>query len=145
MSTPLSLVAHRLETSLSRAARCKEALLARLSRLDKPRDGKDAGKAWEALKRLCAFLLPLVRRRIGLLLALAVLRTALSNRMARMQAGFASLLFFGRSCSHVPLRVGASIQLALACTHRHRLASKDSLQTDISSDKISQLLCQYSA
>ena len=37
------------------------------------------------MQKLVAFLLPLVGRRIVVLLALALLRTAISNRLARVQ------------------------------------------------------------
>ena len=52
----------------------------------KGKGGKGAGLA---TNKLLKFLLPLVGKRILLLLLLAILRTGLSNRLARVQVGVA--------------------------------------------------------
>lgn len=49
------------------------------------RKGSPKGPA--ALKKLVVFLLPLAGKRILVMLALAIARTALSNRLARVQVG----------------------------------------------------------
>ena len=46
-------------------------------------------KAGTALNKLLAFLMPIAGQKILLLLGLAIVRTALSNRLARMQVGCA--------------------------------------------------------
>lgn len=46
---------------------------------------KKNGKSGDSLKKLLNFLLPIAGKRILLLLGLAVVRTAFSNRLARMQ------------------------------------------------------------
>ena len=48
--------------------------------------GKRGPKGPVALQKMISFLLPLVGKRIFIMLVLAVARTALSNRLARMQA-----------------------------------------------------------
>ena len=71
---------------------------------DKPAgDNKGAGKqlkgnSSQALNRLLKYLLPIAGKRIMVLFALAIVRTALSNRLARMQvlsSGLSLLLVVG--------------------------------------------------
>lgn len=53
----------------------------------KAKGGRKGGKkGGQALNRMLNFLLPIAGKRILLLLGLAIMRTALSNRLARMQA-----------------------------------------------------------
>ncbi len=47
---------------------------------------KGGGKGGQALNKMLNFLLPIAGKQILLLLGLAIVRTALSNRLARIQA-----------------------------------------------------------
>ena len=74
--------------SLSRRLDRRRIRLCRLSNetagdLKKPKGKK--GKSGDALNKLLKYLLPIAGKRILLLLGLAIVRTAFSNRLARMQ------------------------------------------------------------
>ena len=74
--------------SLSRTLARRIIWLCRLSNeakgdLKKPKGKK--GKSGDALNKLLKYLLPIAGKRILLLLGLAIVRTAFSNRLARMQ------------------------------------------------------------
>ena len=74
---------------------------------DKKSTGKQAkGNSSQALNRLLKYLLPIAGKRILVLFALAVVRTALSNRLARMQV----------------LSLGLSLLLALHEAVKHTLS-----------------------
>lgn len=57
----------------------------------KGRKGSPKGPA--ALKKLILFLLPLAGKRVAVMLLLAIARTALSNRLARVQVTALTRLF----------------------------------------------------
>lgn len=85
-----SLIKHRSIPSLwHRKAKSKDGEVG-----NKAKDGGRSSKTPRgpaALKKLIAFLLPLAGKRILVMLALAVARTALSNRLARVQVQADSL------------------------------------------------------
>ena len=58
----------------------------------KANKGRKNGKSGDALKKLLNYLLPIAGKRVLLLLGLAVVRTAFSNRLARMQVGTSATL-----------------------------------------------------
>lgn len=75
-------------SSLLRRLDTRRIWLCRLSNeaegnLKKPKGKK--GKSGDALNKLLKYLLPIAGKRILLLLGLAIVRTAFSNRLARMQ------------------------------------------------------------
>ena len=76
--TPLSPPLRRRKAALEAAGGTSGALVPSTTRPRRP--PRDA-----ALRELARFLLPLAGRRIGGLVALAIVRTALSNRLARVQ------------------------------------------------------------
>lgn len=72
---------------------------------DKKGTGKQQkGNPSQALNRLLKYLLPIAGKRIMVLFALAIVRTALSNRLARMQVlslGLSLLLAVGEAVKNV--------------------------------------------
>ena len=70
--------------------------------MTKNKDGsKKKPKAGDALNKLLKYLLPIAGKRILLLLGLAFVRTAFSNRLARMQVNCVDLAAFQDANSHV--------------------------------------------
>jgi hypothetical protein len=77
----------RFLLSVSHAALCRLCLCRDENAINTVtgKGAKKRGKSGDALNRLLKYLLPLAGKRIVLLLGLAVVRTAFSNRLARMQ------------------------------------------------------------